>query len=208
MLGAEPRSTLEAGRPLQTGPGASLATGPRRFAQSRDGPSAWRLHAGCRVPAGARPRAGLRTCGAGQKGPLGRSGRHERLLVQGRGQDVLAIRRELHKGHRGVVVICVETGGLTRGRSAGASAGAGRRAAPSRKSVPARPPLTWTGPTGPAARASRESRRRGLAGPHGGLGTPQPRGPSEPGTHGGSHPGCRAFGWHGTAGRLRVGLPA
>lgn len=136
VLGAEPRSTLEAGRPLQTGPGASLATGPRRFAQSRDGPSAWRLHAGCRVPAGARPRAGLRTCGAGQKGPPGRSGRHERLLVQGRGQDVLAIRRELHKGHRGVVVICVETGGLTRGRSAGASAGAKRRAAPLTKERP------------------------------------------------------------------------
>ena len=37
------------------------------------------------------------------------------VLVQGRSQDVLAVGRELHKGHRGVVVICVETERLTRG---------------------------------------------------------------------------------------------
>lgn len=34
-------------------------------------------------------------------------GRRWHLLVQGRSQDVLAVGRELHKGHRRVVVICV-----------------------------------------------------------------------------------------------------
>lgn len=44
----------------------------------------------------------------------------QRLLVQGGGQDVLAVRRELHEGHGGVVVICMEhrrgcRGALTAG---------------------------------------------------------------------------------------------
>lgn len=209
VLGAEPRSTLEAGPPTPDGARAFPGHGPPETRPSRDGPPAWRLHALCRVPAGVWPCAGLGTCDAGRKGPPGRSGRHERLLVQGRGQDVLAVRRELHKGHRGVVVICAETGGLTHGAQCwGLSRGSKEGTPPSRGNIPVRPPLTWTGPRGPVAWASRESQRQGLAGPYGDLGTPQPRGSSEPGTHSGSHPGCQAFGWHGTAGRLRVELPA
>lgn len=57
--------------------------------------------------------------GSGILTPLGSAlpGRwgHERLLVQGRSQDVLAIRRELHKGHRRVVIICRETARLSKG---------------------------------------------------------------------------------------------
>lgn len=62
---------------------------------------------------------------------------------------------------------------------------------PTRENVPVRPPLTWTGPEGPVAHASRESLPSRLYKPTasqaltGGLGTPQPRGPSEPGA-------CRA----------------
>lgn len=68
----------------------------------------------CQVqPAGSstpQPDPGLRRRQVGRRS----------LLVQGSSQDVLAIRRELDKGHGGVVVICTETEGLTHGAEASA----------------------------------------------------------------------------------------
>ena len=82
LFGQQQRAHHPSGRRVPGAPAAQ--TGPRR-GPGREG----------RSQAGAWPHTH-----AGQA--------RQRLLVQGGGQDVLAIRRELHKGHGGVVVICVE----------------------------------------------------------------------------------------------------
>lgn len=58
---------------------------------------------------------GLRKFNTGRKRAPRQAEKHKRLLVQGRSQDVLAIRRELHKGHGRVVIICRETDRLMPG---------------------------------------------------------------------------------------------
>lgn len=152
---------------LSTAPASWSRKAPTRGAQQGTPPRApnadsakpvpkalpWRATGGCRgtcsqacVGETAQGQTQLSRPPALQLGgpPRGGSwGRREHSLVQGRCQDVLAVRGELHEGHRRVVVVCGKRG-LRRG------SGQGRAEAPLAAQDPQVRPLPLV-PTPPPA---------------------------------------------------------